>query len=101
VNKRSVDRLARARVYSPSRLGEELSAVINRVRRAFGPIPMWGAASKPQVGRAEQALERVAGQLLCGEVDGTTWHQALLEYECMWMALLDQLRGAESTRHAA
>ena len=90
-----------ARVYSPARLAEELGAVINQVRRAFGPIPMWGAASRPQVGRAEQALERVAGQLLCGEVDSSAWQQALREYERMWMALLDELRDPTATRHAA
>ena len=99
MEKRSAERPAR--VYSPAQLGQELSAVINRVRQAFGPIPMWGAASRPQVGRAEQALERVAGQLLCGEVDSSAWQQALREYERMWMALLDELRDPTATRHAA
>ena len=36
---------------SVSRLGGELSAVINRVRSAFGPIPMHGSAARPQVQR--------------------------------------------------
>ena len=99
MEKRSAERPAR--VYSPARLSQELSAVINRVRRAFGPISMWGAAFRPQVGRAEQALERVAGQLLCGEVDSSAWQQALRQYERMWMALLDELRDPTATRHAA
>ena len=33
---------------SVSRLGGELSAVINRVRSAFGPIPMRGSATRPR-----------------------------------------------------
>ena len=99
MEKRSVERLAR--VYSPARLADELGAVINRVRRTFGSIPMRAAASRPQVPRAERALERVAGQLLCGEVDSSDWQQALREYECMWMALLDELRDPTATRHAA
>ena len=99
MEKRSAERPVR--VYSPALLAEELGAVINRVRRAFGPIPMGEAASRPQVPRAEQALERVAGQLLCGEVDSSAWQQALRQYECMWMALLDELRDPTATRHAA
>ena len=99
MEKRSAERPAR--VYSPAQLGQELSAVINRVRQAFGPIPMGEAASRPQVPRAEQALERVAGRLLCGEVDRSAWQQALRQYECMWMTLLDELRDPTATRHAA
>ncbi len=101
MDKRSAEQVPPARAYSLVRLGDELSTVINRVRRAFGSIPMWGVAARPQVEQAEQALEQVAGQLLGGEVDGAAWDQALQEYECTWMVLLDELRGADQRRCAA
>ena len=87
--------------YPLSRLGDELSAVINRVRQAFGPIPMWEAAARPQVVQAERAVNLVAGQLQRGESDMAAWHRALCRYERTWMSLLDELRGAAAKRHAA
>lgn len=86
---------------SISRLGSEVSAVINRVRRSFGPLSMRGAATLPQVRRAEQVVDQTARQLLRGEADLSTWYRALRQYEDCWMLQLEQLRSASKERHAA
>jgi len=84
-----------------SRLGSEVSAVINRVRRSFGPIPMRGSAALPQVRKAEQVVDHTARQLLRGDADLSTWYRALRQYEDCWMLQLEQLRGEHKKRHAA
>ena len=88
---------------SPSvpRLGGELSAVINRVRSAFGPIPMRGSAARPQVQRAEQVVDQTARQLLRGEADISAWYRVLRQYEDAWMLELERLRSARAERYAA
>ena len=96
----------RQRVSSPmfpsvSRLGGELSAVINRVRSAFGPIPMRGSAARPQVQRAEKVVDQTARQLLRGEADLSAWYRVLRQYEDAWMLELERVRGARAERCAA
>ena len=86
---------------SVSRLGGELSAVINRVRSAFGPIPMHGSAARPRVKRAEQVVDQTARQLLRGEADLSAWYQVLRQYEDAWMLELERVRGAQPERCAA
>jgi len=86
---------------SVSRLGGELSAVINRVRSAFGPISMHGSAARPQVQRAEQVVDQTARQLLRGEADLSAWYRVLRQYEDAWMLELERVRGARSARCAA
>ena len=86
---------------SVSRLGGELSAVINRVRSAFGPIPMHGAAARPQVQRAEQVVDQTARLLLRGEADLSAWYRVLRQYEDAWMLELEKVRGARAERCAA
>lgn len=86
---------------SISRLGSEVCAVINRVRRSFGPIPMRGSAALPQVRRAEQVVDQAARQLLRGEADLRTWYCALRQYEDTWMGQLELLRSAAEKKHAA
>ncbi|GEM_PF-2045376 len=81
---------------SAARLGSELSAVINRVRSAFGPISMRGPAAQPKIKRAEQAVDQTARQLLRGEADLRTWYRVLREYEDTWMVELAALRGARA-----
>jgi hypothetical protein len=89
------------RSYSIARLGGELSAVINRVRRAFGPIPMQGPASHPHIKEAEKMVDQVARRLLRGEADLSAWYRALRRYEDTWMLHLAALRGARQERPAA
>lgn len=86
---------------SVSRLGGELSAVINRVRSAFGPIPMHGSAARPQVQRAEQVVDQTARQLLRGEADLSAWYRVLRQYEDAWMLELERVRGTRAERCAA
>ncbi len=86
---------------SVSRLGGELSAVINRVRSAFGPIPMRGAATRPRVQRAEQVVDQTARQLLRGEADISAWYRVLRQYEDAWMLELERVRGIRAERCAA
>ena len=81
---------------SAARLGSELSAVINRIRSAFGPISMRGPADQPKIKRAEQAVDQTARQLLRGEADLRTWYRVLRQYEDTWMVELAALRGARA-----
>ena len=81
---------------SAARLGSEPSAVINRVRSAFGPISMRGPADQPKIKRAEQAVDQTARQLLRGEADLRTWYRVLHQYEDTWMVELAALRGARA-----
>ncbi len=86
---------------SVSRLGGELSAVINRVRSAFGPIPMRGSAARPRVQRAEKVVDQTARQLLRGEADLSAWYRVLRQYEDAWMLELERVRSARAERCAA
>ena len=66
---------------SVSRLGSELSAVINRVRSAFGSISMSGPAACAEIKQAEQVVDQTACQMLRGEADLSTWYRILRQYE--------------------
>ncbi len=100
-SKRACRRMARGENYPIARLGGELSAVINRVRRAFGPISMQGPASRPEIRQAEKVVDQTARRLLRGESDLSAWYLALRKYEETWMLQLDQLRSGKSKRCAA
>lgn len=69
-------------------LSAELSAVINRVRRAFGPVSMAELARHPEIFQAEQEVALVAGQVARGEQGKARWAQVLVHYEGCWMSLL-------------
>lgn len=86
---------------SAARLGSELSAVINRVRSAFGPISMRGPAAGPEIKRAEQIVDQTARQLLRGEADLNAWYRVLRQYEQTWMVELESARGVQAERCAA
>ena len=66
---------------SVSRLGSELSPVINRVRSAFGSVSMSGPAACPEIKQAEQVVDQTACQMLRGEADLSTWYRILRQYE--------------------
>lgn len=83
------------------RLSSQLSAVINRVRRAFGPISMADMARRPEVIQAEARISAMAWQVAQGERDLGAWRRALEEYEGVWMELLANGCRAGENRHAA
>lgn len=86
---------------SISRLGSEVCAVINRVRRSFGSIPMRASSALPAIRQAEKAVDQTARQLLRGEADLSTWYSALRQYEDTWMGQLELLRSSAEKKHAA
>jgi hypothetical protein len=65
-----------------------LSEVINRVRRAFGPIPMADFAGRPEILQAEGRVSRAARQVARGQGQPEAWRRALAEYEACWMQFL-------------
>jgi hypothetical protein len=101
VSRRSIRRMPHYDGYPLARLGGELSAVINRVRRAFGPIPMRESASRREVKQAESTVDQTARLFLRGEADLTAWYRALRQYEDAWLAQLDQVRVKNAGRCAA
>ena len=86
---------------SVSRLGSELSAVINRVRSAFGPISMRDPAACSEIKQAEQVVNQTARQLLRGEADLSTWYRVLRQHEHTWMLELERARDTQAERCAA
>ena len=93
--------IRRPRANSLVQLADDVSAVINRVRRAFGTIPMGPVASRPEIAQAEEAVNQAALHLRGGQTDWSGWRQALYEYEALWMALLDEVRQNRDKRCAA
>ena len=81
---------------SPTRLGAELSAVINRVRRAFGPVSMADFAGRPEILQAERQVALVAWQVAQGLQQPEAWGQALAQYEACWMQLLGASRASRA-----
>jgi len=82
-------RIGRDPIYSLSR---DVSEVLNRVRRAFGHLPMKPASDGPEVRAAEAAVEQTARQVRLGEAGPAAWQHALAAYEAAWMAALKALR---------
>lgn len=78
--------------YTLSRLCEEVSEVINRVRAAFDLNPMWDAADRMEVREAEHGVDLEARRLQRGEGDPAAWRRALNTYEAVWMAALKELQ---------
>ncbi|MBI2502485.1 MAG: hypothetical protein HYW07_04525 [Candidatus Latescibacteria bacterium] len=81
---------------SLTRLGAELSAVINRVRRAFGPVSMADYAGRPEILQAERQVARVAWQVVRGQQQPEVWQQVLAHYEACWMQLLGTCRASRA-----
>lgn len=68
-------------------LAAELSVVINRVRRVFGPLSMADFAGHPEVLSAARRVDQVAGLVVRGEAPRAAWQQALAQYEAIWIQL--------------
>jgi hypothetical protein len=62
--------------------------VINRVRRAFGPVSMAQFAGRPEIIQAERQVNLIAWQVVRGERLPEVWRQILAQYEACWMQLL-------------
>lgn len=77
-------------------LGAELSAVINRIRRAFGPVSMADFAGRPEILQAERQVNLAAYQVARGERQPEVWRQALAHYEACWMQLLGASRASRA-----
>lgn len=87
--------------YTLSRLCEEVSEVINRVRVAFDLVPMWEVSERPEIEEAERTVDTEARRLQQGEGDPGAWRRALSVYESVWMAALGELRSVEQARKCA
>ena len=90
MKKRAVQR--RAGGFPLSRLRVEVCEVLNRVRAAFGRLPMGEVAGRPDIKALEVEIEQAAGKLRRGEWDVSEWSLALSAYEAAWMAALRELR---------
>ncbi len=77
---------------SMPRCCQEVSEVINRVRAAFGNIPMKAVSDLPEIKAAEKTIERAARLVLSGTEDFDVWQGALIVYEATWMSALRELR---------
>jgi hypothetical protein len=86
----------RVRPCSLSYLGAELSGVINRVRRAFGPVSMADFAGRPEVLQAARQVNLVAWHVAQGERQPEVWQQALAPCESCWMQLLGASRASRA-----
>ncbi len=87
-----VEQMVSEESYPLSRLCEEVSGVINRVRVAFDLNPMWDAADRAEIRAAEHAVDLEARRLQRGEGDPAAWRQALDTYEAVWMSALEELQ---------
>lgn len=70
----------------------EVSEVINRVRAAYGPIPMKIVADQPEVKAAEATIEQAARLVQSGLENVDVWRGALVVYELTWMSALKKVR---------
>lgn len=86
----------RVRSCGLTRLGAELSAVINRVRRAFGPVSMAEFAGRPEILQAERQVTMVAWQVVRGQQRPEAWQQVLAQYEACWMQVLGTVRASRA-----
>lgn len=82
------------RARSTARFSQDVSEVINRVRGAFGGIPMKAVADLPEVKAAEATVERAARLVASGQEGFDVWRGALIVYESTWMNALKDLRNS-------
>ena len=84
---------------STAQFCQEFSEVINRVRAAFGPIPMKVVSDQAEIKAAEATIEQAARLVRRGLENVDVWRGALVVYELTWMATLKKVR--ESDKSAA
>lgn len=75
----------------------EVCEVINRVRAAYGPVPMKMVADYPEVKAAEATIEQAA-RLVCNGLENVkVWRGALVVYELTWMSALKKVRPSDKS----
>lgn len=77
-----------------SQCSRDISGVINRVRGAFGSIPMKAVADLPEIKAAESTVDRAARLVIRGVEGVDVWRGALIVYESTWMTALKDLRAS-------
>jgi len=75
-----------------AQFSQEVSEVINRVRGAFGSIPMKTVADRPEIKAAEATIEQAARLVRSGLENVDVWRGALVVYELTWMSALKKVR---------
>ena len=75
----------------------EVCEVINRIRAAYGPIPMKTVADRPEVKAAEATIEQAARLVYSGLENVEVWRGALVVYELTWMSALKKLRPSDKS----
>lgn len=88
-------------IYPLSRICEEVSEVINRVRAAFDLVPIWEVSDRPEIEEAERAVDTEARRLQQGSGDPGAWRRALSAYESVWLTALGELQSVEQARKCA
>ena len=81
---------------STIRFCEDVSEVINRVRTAFGSIPMKAVSDLPEIKAAQTTVERTARLVLNGIEDMAMWRGALIVYETTWLSALRTLQRSDN-----
>ena len=94
VRLRRVVSMPAANSRSVAQFCQEVSEVINRVRGAFGPIPMKIVADQPEIKAAEATIEQAARLVRSGLENVDVWRGALVVYELTWMSALKKVRQA-------
>ena len=77
-----------------SQCSRDISEVINRVRGAFGGIPMKAVADLPEIKAAESTVNRASRLVIRGVEGLDVWRGALIVYESTWMSALKDLRAS-------
>ena len=75
----------------------EVCEVINRVRAAYGPVPMKAVADYPEVKAAEATIEQAARLVCSGLENVKVWRGALVVYELTWMSALKKVRPSDKS----
>ncbi|MCY3868161.1 MAG: hypothetical protein OXG87_01315 [Gemmatimonadetes bacterium] len=75
----------------------EVCEVINRVRAAYGPVPMKTVADYPEVKAAEATIEQAARLVCSGLENVKVWRGALVVYELTWMSALKKVRPSDKS----
>lgn len=75
------------------RLSGDVGEVLNRVRKAYGEVPMKGVSMSGEIREVEGRMEEVAKGVCCGGCEYGEWVEVLGEYERVWMEKLAELRG--------
>lgn len=75
----------------------EVCEVINRIRAAYGPVPMKTVADHPEVKAAEATIEQAARLVYSGLENVDIWRGALAVYEMTWMSALKKVRPSDKS----